>query len=284
MTDINQNTVRQLTEKFFNASISDREMSLLSECARNLTGDNPSVMITDRQLLDDLKFIALLDRHSDAALQLIADTTPAGLRTRLDNHISGLARSSRRHTILTRILPAAAAAAVVLIFLTTGIIINSDKTATDSLPPVAKADTEATANNPAEETDSRKETTSIPESLFPKECHSPEASSIAQVKNPVPSPGLNQDNQQGSGTMAIPADLKLPSIPDPLLDIKPMITSITIDPSALMIQPLSTLSQTVCNVYESVDIVSSAFADIAETIDMVNSSLAMMVPSSPNIE
>ncbi len=79
---------------------------------------------------------------------------------------------------------------------------------------------------------------------------------------------------------AIHEKIRIPDFSDPMIDVMPMITAASIDPANIVIQPLSTISQTVCNVYESVDAVSASFAGIAETLDLVNSSLALVSTTS----
>lgn len=276
-------TVRQLTEKFFNATLSDQESERLSGYAEELTGENPPFEINDMQLLNDLELIKSLNRHSEACLEALALQTPPELELKLERHISRLARESRRRLIFKRILPSAAAAAVVAVVATIGFkategtgITGHESRQYASVTPALKSE-----NTSSSQVNVKSETPVFAELNRPVQ-HSPmvKTQHTAAIPPVIPAPALQAIATAATATL--PEKINIPNFSDPVIDVMPMIAAASIDPSKVVIQPLSTLSQTVCNVYESVDAVSSSFAGIAETFELVNSSLALLSSTDDN--
>ena len=277
-------TVRQLTEKFFNATLSDQESERLSGYAEDLTGPNPSFEVNDMQLLNDLELIKSLNSHSEAYLKALALQTPPELEQILDNQISKLARSSRRRLIFKRLIPMTAAAAVVAVVATVGF----KATEGINMENPQKLQYASTPDNAEAGKQSSPQLTGSSESPSFIEINKPVEHVAAKVSN---SPALHQalsvQTAQALSAVAIatePEKINLPYFSDPVIDVMPMIAAASIDPSNIVIQPLSTLSQTVCNVYESVDAVSSSFAGIAETLDLVNSSLSLLAATGSEMQ
>lgn len=276
-------TVRQLTEKFFNATLSDHESERLSGYAEELTGKNPPFEINDMQLLNDLELIKSLNSHSEACLEALALQTPQELELKLESHISRLARDSRRRMIFKRILPSAAAAAVVAVVATIGFkategigITGHDSQQYASVTPALKSE-----NTLSSQMNAKSETPVFAELNRPiKPSPAAKVSHAATITPVIPPPAIKAIATAATATL--PEKINIPNFSDPVIDVMPMIAAASIDPSKVVLQPLSTLSQTVCNVYESVDAVSSSFAGIAETLELVNSSLALLSSTDDN--
>ena len=284
MTEQNIHTVRQLTEKFFNATISQKESKVLADIARDLAGDNPTCRISDMQLLQDLKVVAMLNECASATLQAFSLKTPQGLEQRLSNHISSLAADTRRKRFRRIILPAAGVAAAATLLISVGVNMRFGAESETPLSPSLYS--ENSAPSTVEETSSNPIPNIVAEA----------APVIAKSSTPVIKNGVTNKRKNVSYSPAtsspvimeteikIPESIELPTFSDPVLEVIPAIAAATIDPSQLALQPLSTLSQTVCNIYESADMVATALAGISETFEMVNSSLSMLPTLSDNLQ
>lgn len=95
MTEHDLNTVRHLTEKFFNATISEAEMSLLDKYAESILSGKENGVMPDRMLLNDLSVVAALHQLNLRTLDNLSAQTPPGLEARLEKHISRISASSR---------------------------------------------------------------------------------------------------------------------------------------------------------------------------------------------
>ncbi|MDE6096136.1 MAG: hypothetical protein K2G52_08105 [Muribaculaceae bacterium] len=281
MTDKELNTVRHLTEKFFNATLSASEEQALYSYAEELAGDNPSSLTSDPQLLNDLELIRSLKRHSEATLEALTLLTPPSLETTLENHISRLARTDRKKFFFKRAISLSSAAAILAAVATIGFKAY-DQSGNEK--PVAH--TYATLSAPLNDQEIKTSETESPNlnthsfNATEKSLTHPaaKASHAPKTRHALPSePSL----QTATAVLAsVQEKIILPDFADPEINIMPLIAAASIDPSSVVMQPLSTISQTVCNVYESVDAVSMSFAGISDALDLVNSSLALVSPSS----
>ena len=281
MTDKELNTVRHLTEKFFNATLSASEEQALYSYAKELAGDNPSSLTSDPQLLNDLELIRSLKRHSEATLEALTLLTPPSLETTLENHISRLAKADRKKFFFKRAISLSSAAAILAAVATIGFKAY-DQSGNEK--PVAH--TYATLSAPVNDqeikasgTESHNHNTpSFNATEKPLTRPAAKASHAPKTRHALPSePSL----QTATAVLAsVQEKIILPDFADPEINIMPLIAAASIDPSSVVMQPLSTISQTVCNVYESVDAVSMSFAGISDALDLVNSSLALVSPSS----
>ena len=121
MTEHDLNTVRHLTEKFFNATISEAEMSLLDKYAESILSGKENGVMPDRMLLNDLSVVAALHQLNLRTLDNLSAQTPPGLEARLEKHISRLSASSRKRRWRLAATYSGAAAAIAGIILTIGL-------------------------------------------------------------------------------------------------------------------------------------------------------------------
>lgn len=280
MTNIELNTVRQLTEKFFNATISENEAERLSGYAEVLAGDNPSFKVSDSKLLNDLTLIRALNCHAEACLKSISAETPRELETKLDEHISRLAGASRKRVVFKRLISFSSAAAVIAAVATFGLrYIGNGRSESEISSGYASVQSHFCIPEAiAPQSENTAAHTTIPEVQKHAALTSARVSHTATIHPVIPSRPSEQSVTTPMGP--IHEKIRIPDLSDPMIDVMPMIAAASIDPANIVIQPLSTISQTVCNVYESVDAVSASFAGIAETLDLVNSSLALVSTTS----
>jgi hypothetical protein len=99
------------------------------------------------------------------------------------------------------------------------------------------------------------------------------------------SPAPSASNSPKAAKAPIPsqaiAKINLPDITNPVLEITPIIASATLDPSLVMAQPLSTLSQAIDNVYESFNTLSKALSGANDALDALSSGLSGI--ADPNL-
>ena len=281
MTEHDLNTVRHLTEKFFNATISEAEMSLLDKYAESILSGKENGVMPDRMLLNDLSVVAALHQLNLRTLDNLSAQTPPGLEARLEKHISRISASSRKRKWRLAATYSGAAAAIAGIILTIGLP-SRQPSFPDTNPLPASGQLAAVASTPTAEESHAIDPTTITvaapgnasvriqyKSIRKDKKKTTNVTTLnlkAETKTPLPEP------------LSLPPNMKIPDFTEPVAEIRPMLAAAIIDPSEIVMQPLTTLSQTVSNVYESVDIVSSAFAGIADAFEMVNSSLALLSP------
>ncbi len=68
----------------------------------------------------------------------------------------------------------------------------------------------------------------------------------------------------------------VPTISEDVREVMPTMIEAKIETDRLLLQPMTTLSQSFDNVYESVAILSEAFSGIASTFNAVNTSLSTL--------
>lgn len=256
---------------------------VLADIARDLAGENPTCEINDRQLLQDLRVVAMLNECASATLKDFSLKTPEGLEERLSNHISSLTANTRRQRFRRIIFPSVSVAAAATLIISVGVNMRFGAESGTPLSPPLYPEISAISGN--------EETSSNPMSNIVAEA----APTIAKKSMPVIKNGVakryNVSHSSATPSQAItdieikiPTSIELPLFSDPVLEVIPAIAAATIDPSQLALQPISTLSQTVCNIYESADMVATALSGISETFEMVNSSLSMLPTLSDNLQ
>lgn len=275
MTTYDIDTVRLLTEKYFNATITEKENEALASFAKELADKGDSIVFPDPQLMADLQMIAALNDFSANTLAAIASTTPKGLEEKLETSISRLARASRWKRIKKAFIPAVSAAAAVALIFTVGYRITI-------------------APQPQQSDENRNTRIYIAKIVDPTQ--------VSQMTQVVATPLASTETSNTSHKVTSPngpiktkakkniqpivsepieqqAEVKIPENIEPIENIIPVLAAAKIDPAQIALQPLSTLQNSVCNACESVDLVSTAFAGIAETFSMVNNSLALLNPN-----
>ncbi len=269
------NTVRQLTDKFFNATITEKENEALAKFAKELTENGNNIVSSDPQLMADLQMIASLNDFSSHTLASLASRTPEGLEERLEKSISAMARESRWKRIKTAFIPAISAAAAVALIFTIGYRYTG---APEPQPSNENLNTTIYIAKIAEPKPVLQMTQaeSAPKAVAENSKNAKKAAKSAgavkhMMKNSIQSV-VDEPEEQF-------AEIKLPENIGTIENIIPVLAAATIDPAQIALQPLSTLRNSVCNAYESVDMVSTAFAGIAETFSMVNNSLALLNPN-----
>lgn len=93
-----ESELKQLTKKYFEATLSPEEEQRLLSFAKEFAGNGgSSPFITDAVLQADLRLIADMSSLGEEMIRHMADSAPEALELRLENHISNLAEASRRH-------------------------------------------------------------------------------------------------------------------------------------------------------------------------------------------
>jgi len=253
-------SIKTLTERFFDATIRSEEMDVLltvASCPEKFLKGKP-----DDALEADLTVIASLGTASE---NILAADIPSGLEQKLESHISRLSgRSAFRRKWIYPVSAAAAVAAII----TTGI--NLTDYTTDTPGQTAEVHTGSPAISPASPSAEReflRSGTGIASVPAPA---APASISGKTRKLKIPE-DINkpQDTERTEPTQIhdiLPTFSRIPPVSDLVADITPTLSTVTIDPAWILAQPLSTLSQSVDNVYESLDIVAKAFSGVNASI------------------
>ncbi len=253
----NENDIKRLTEKYFTGDISPEETHSLLEAADIADGG-----AYDARTLADLRMIRAL--HSPELGQMLAPV-PSGLEERLDSHISSLAR---RRPAMRRWLAACSAAAAVAIVMTIGLRHHG----VDQTSGLASADTpsvlpDLTLTVP----DTRGTVTSDPAGATPATIITPAPRRASSAPRPMAKAA------QKAAPLSVPAEAPMkatlpelelsPIVTATIRDVRPILASAIVDPSDVLAQPLSTISQSIDNVYMSLDMVAKALRSTSSTLD-----------------
>ena len=282
MTKFNLHTVRTLADKYFEASITREESDILREAATEIIADPGSLPDEDPRLFSDIQVIASIFSCMDSETAEISGSAPAGLEMMLDKHISTLARKSRASIFRRVLIPVASCAAVAAILLTIGINLRTDSDDT-LLQPLQPATSSITAMVTASDTVAASPATVLPVEAPNQIATASAAPSVRKRKSPTPQihtvslakPEILPAIQPATITTA-----KLPEVPEFITDITSMVAAASIDPTKVMIQPITTYSQVVFNVCETADLVSEAFSGISQTLAMVSHSISTAEPAA----
>lgn len=264
-----QATIRTLIQRFFDATISPEEMDTLlavASCPEKYLGDND-----DTVLAADLTLIASLGTASEKILET---AVPPGLEQKLERHISRIAGKPKlRKKWLYSI---SAAAAIVAVF-SIGIKVSVTQSSLPAQNAIDSPDTSSFALAlPPLENNVRVENTGGTASVS-----SPVASVNVSEKTRKPKIHVKSSTSQSAEMIepvqihdVLPSLGKMPSMSDLVADITPTLSVVSIDPAGMLAQPLSTLSQSVDNVYESLDIVAKALSGVNASITSAAEGLA----------
>ncbi len=289
-----ESELKQLTKKYFEATLSPEEEQRLLSFAKEFAGNGgSSPFITDAVLQADLRLIADMSSLGEEMIRHMADSAPEALELRLENHISNLAEASRRHkTLIPAWLKFSSAAAVAVLAVTAGLHVVEKEAATPHHDTIFVA-----KNTPETTPASVDEKASAP---LPVVNSRPV---IAQASTPKENSGRSRkrqrpDDRQTGGPAVIPESVTqalavinineaeveesasalamVPTISEDVREVMPTMIEAKIETDRLLLQPMTTLSQSFDNVYESVAILSEAFSGIASTFNAVNTSLSTL--------
>lgn len=292
--------VKLLLNKYFEAIISPDEMVRLETLAAKVSSGE--ISYPDKKLENDLMLINSLCGFADATLTSVADYAPSGLEERLDNHISTLAKDSRRRrtrVILTRIMKYSAASAVIGLMgvggyfhlshqdsfsypneLVADMRLSGEKetVASETIPPLVSVipspdDTQAT---PAAISDSRPLATGTLNHVISK--HGPRKNATKSENITIVSATqetyLAQVNEALNPIPPFTTDAFI--ISEEAFRVMPIGITAYVETSEILIQPFFTLHQSVNDIYDTVDKVSEAFSGVSTALQAVGSSLALL--------
>lgn len=270
-----QDEIRNLLERFFDASISQEEMETLTAAAAYFS-DNSADICGDPEIRAGLDAVAAIQA---ASRQILLQEIPIGIEERLDRHISSLARKNSWQK--KWLFPISTAAAVAL-FATIG----SGLFEQPSSQPALYSVSEKTAPKPRTVTPHSSTLSNVASATITPDENSGGAASPSK---PLPiSRQTSRHSRQASlkepSAAVTPAMIQevsstirnLPPASDMVVGISPVIAAATIDPSVILAQPLSTISQSVENVYESLEIVSRAFSEINMTVSSAAEGISLI--------
>jgi len=252
--------IQQLIDRFFEGTISGEETKKLLQAADKILDDG---LLCDNRIILDLRMIKAL--HSPEVVAS-AGVVPDNLEEKLDRHISTLYR--RRPLHLRRWIAACSAAATIAAVLTIGFL--PDRSRSDS--KFSEADSSELLPELS---------LSVPESRqIAQVGTAPDATEKIPETKPsvIPSSPAGKVMTQTSGKASVEKMAKLtekiseinidPTIIAAIDDVKPIIASATVNPSVIFAQPMSTVSQTIDNVYTSFEIVAKALSVNNSTLDV----------------
>lgn len=264
-----QATIRTLIQRFFDATISTEEMDTLltvASCPEKYLKDNKNAV-----LAADLTLIASLGTASEKIL--VADI-PSGLEQKLERHISRLAGKPK---LRKKWLFSISAAAAVVAILTVGIKVSVTQQSMPTQYAIDSPDTSAlslalpTLENIGKEENVRR---TAPGSSPVASVRISEKTRKLKVPVNKTAAGSTEKSEPVQIHEVLPSLGTMPSVGDLVADITPTLSAVAIDPAGILAQPLSTLSQSVDNVYESLDIVAKAFSGVNASITSAAEGLA----------
>lgn len=299
--DIDIKMTASLLESFFNASISPDDERRLFHIA-NFFKRNPEKIPpgTDRRLVSDLLMVATLKESLEMISMQAASSAPPQLEETLDRHISRLASTERRKTAWRWLKGLSAAAAVAAIVVAGMEVADFEspsdnktilaysgpaETYNESLPSSLRPDTSATAGKSiAEKSLSRVSPSSSPvKSVTPGHRENRSKTPPAQVS--LSPEDIDKVHEAINMAMdAVSSDSRdviestaalatLPAITTVVEETLPVLASARIDTDRILLQPITTLGQSIDNVYESVGMLAEAFSGVSATFEMVGLTL-----------
>lgn len=284
--------IRQLVERFFEADLSpDEEMRLLlfaKKFAENIHSSRP---FNEGQISADLLLIAALDDLKAETLAGLAASTPPTLERSLDAHISSLAAKEKRKAILPTWLRFTAAAAVLALVAITALRITDFNSCThpgqSAVAELSNVRSYSTSTKSSYENrrkiDNRQQITEANKTNTSKQTKKDRHHTVSTAESRIPetvtmalaSVRINEQEipQLVSALSAVPA------ISEEVIEATeavPLVATAKAEANRVLLQPITTLGQSIDNVSESVAVMSEAFAGIASSFDAVNSSLAVL--------
>ena len=261
---------RPLLQRYFEGDASPSETAVLTEMAKTAEKEGFQGLTADTA--DTLRMILRLDRMAETVI------VPPTLEGNLDRHISRLARSGARKRMRRWIAGAAAVAAIAF---TAAWLPRDNSNLTDSL---AENDTrllpELTLEIPAE-----KELAEVSErqaeSTVSKEAPAVQAPRRLAVKpRSSQKPPMASASEPSEETLIPSLSQSAPTTPPSLqlavVNLEPTLSAATVSTGDLLAQPLSTLSQAIDNVYQSLETVHRVFSGVGNTMDTAVEGLTMV--------
>lgn len=309
-----ENRIRGLAQSFFDATISPGELEELLGIARALSMPGADgISSLDAGLLDDLRMLASLSDYSTAVTNHVSQCAPDYLEQMLDRHISELAgkekvkRGKWKH-VLARVSGVAAAIALMVTLGLHYVDIaddshgreNGDRLALAVMPEKVATPTSAgEPTSPANQASPGKlssEGSEISAKGIPSHeenmaalatttnCGSRESghrkvktSSRKNGKSEVKKTEADISRHDVDQAVMQQAVLALNIIPEISEDVKmviPAVGAASVEASEALAPSLTTLSQVVDNVYESVTLMQQVFSGIKESMGTVGQTLA----------
>lgn len=306
MTDNNTlqiHDVRKMLGQYFDATISPTDMAKLKTIAGRLASG--LFACPDDSVRNDLMLIYSLSEFASESLSTVADRIPDSLEDRLNNHISMLAaetRRKRRKKFIAGMTAFSAAASVIALMGVVGFkylshndlpsptesrILIADVSLSEKTDPIPSIKSSSTEENPLLPTaasaftdapiksaaapaakskntrrKSSKKTSGTPENNLPEEPVSQKDVFLAEANealNPVP-----------------PFAKDAYSVSEEAFRVVPSGVTAYVETTHILVQPLSTLSQSIYNIYESMEVVSEALSALPTAFDAVSSSLLLL--------
>lgn len=259
-----------LLERFFAGETTPEENMILS-CEAEVLADKAGKASREDEADEGLRLIAALDGLGRTP----AFEPPADLEDRLERHISRLAYRSRRRRRL-RWLSCAATGALVL-------SLAPSLLRQESADPVriAAADPSCvlTDTSAAPRKQSMPHEAVSPAPLVARLSDSGAGEDSPKEKRAMtPSPAAVARHLPDRKPVSDPiASLSpLASLSEQLDVVSPALTAAYVDPAQIALQPLSTISQTIDDVYESIDMVTRALSGMSYTFETASEGLALI--------
>lgn len=241
--------LQELVDKYFNGTTTPEENHILLEAAQNSLPDNA-------ELSDSLSSIVMIHESLLAEAELVL---PCNFENTLESQLSRLARKGRR---IHRVLWIISSAAAIAIILTIGLpILNSYETASSAPELFSEVKTESEnhdnqpnqqqAQIPVENTHLGK--VAGQNVSFTKSTHKRESF----IEHPQTSLKHDLPTLTASVTRLDPP-IVIPEVPNPDFYNDRILNDALACQSYVLEQPLTTLSQALWNVFETIEAVSSA--------------------------
>lgn len=267
--NISAASLAKLVDAYFEATISPGDSRRLSDLAAAICeGSVPLPEGSGEALLADLRMIAALSRSADAALLRFEADMPARLEERISSQISALAAEKPvKVSVFFRLRKAAVAAvsAAVVVAAAVGFIMHGGG---DDAPLSPGLHSGAAAGCLAELVGSQSDRHSAEARAAEAVTVAPEhAVSPAGVATPAPARAVASRLKTASSATspeAAPshaaAESEPAAIPSAPTEIFPNITLAVVAPSEALRMPMTTLSATVNDIFESIGSISAALA------------------------
>lgn len=285
-----------LIGKYFDATISPMEMDQLEAIASGV--DSGKLSCLDKGAIESLRLINAISRYAANSFDEFAGSLPQGLEDRLNVHISMLAakdKSCHKRPWLRKATIYSAAAAVAGILAVAGYHLmplpdNGHSPSTIMIANISQEENSGETNEDSVIAPTRKSLTP-PQGIAkagPAKSSQTKAISVSKIqrKNDISKDKTTITDTDITNSYAEKADEALSAIPPFTEDafilseeaFRVMPTGVTayVETSQLLLQPISTLSQSINGIYESVEIMSEALSGVSTALEAVNSSLALL--------
>ncbi|MBD5358244.1 MAG: hypothetical protein HDR88_14845 [Bacteroides sp.] len=285
MTDI-----KKMLSQYFEATISPNDMANLETLASQVASGVCNC--PDESVKADMMLIYSLNRFAANSLSEVSASVPDTLEDRLSNHISMLAAESRkkyRKSFIRRLTTYSAAASVIAVMGIVGFNYLTHEE-TPSAPQILIADaslSEKADNPPAELFNSPATEVSSPAKVSSKTTAKSgnrkkavtKTSANSKIARPTETSTekevfLAEANEALDPVPPFAKDAYIVS--EEAFKVVPSGITAYVETNNILIQPLSTLSQSIYNIYESVEMVADALSAIPTAFDAVSSSLSLL--------